>query len=148
MFAYVEVLRGGSPRASEASRGVFCNPAITGEVMPSRVSHQRAVAKMSRVFLSLSGNTSVLHLSQEVRNRSCRASAASGDISCISSLSRNPVFNSFASGKQECVMSSERSESRHRQRSLHSARPAIAGLSPVGMTSEKPKRAYCTQYFW
>jgi len=34
-------------------------------------------------------------------------------------------------------MSSERSESRHLQRSLRSARPAIAELSPVGMTREK-----------
>jgi len=57
-----------------------------------------------------------------------------------------PCFNSFASGKQECVMSSERSESRHLKRSLHSARPAIAELSPVGMTREKTLRAFSTDF--
>ena len=43
-------------------------------------------------------------------------------------------------------MSSERSESGHLQRSLHSARPAIAGLTPVGMTSEKTLRAFSNDF--
>jgi len=135
------------PRHPERSRRASGNFAITGEVMPSRVSQQRAVAKISRVFLPLSLNTSVLHLSQEERNTSCRASAASRDISRNSSLSRTPVFNSFALGKQECVMSSERSEWRHLKRSLHSARPAIAGLSPVGMTREKNITRFQHRFF-
>ena len=43
-------------------------------------------------------------------------------------------------------MSSERSESRHLKRSLHSARPTIAGLTPVGMTSEKTLRAFSNDF--
>ncbi len=44
-------------------------------------------------------------------------------------------------------MSSERSESRHLQRSLHSACPAIAGLTPVGMTREKTLRAFSNDFY-